>query len=347
MIVPKIRRCAFLLVALLGLQQSCRTTPVVPTQGQPPEPEKAETKDKGDNEAVGLLPKGEQQSSKNLQFSLEPLPSKRLPESIVSAPEKELASPGISYDTTLVGRASDARIHAGWQYRKNRQNQIVGFEFSNRGGNPILPQRYDIAKNLLFTRDFQFRFDDRARQDIHLFISDWVASQDRQFRLSELMNSVMHFFPRNYLPSILGSSERYIVTLPTGEQVEFDATTREVRGGVFTETSVDFNPDRKARKFPGIHYLGKGVLVRADVRGKDPRIKNIATITTGTPPPDCEKGAACDRCQVPSHELWHQNGAIRFKFSTDKEFERYLLVRCGFGIPQYGNDDHIAALPHA
>ena len=123
---------------------------------------------------------------------------------------------------------------------------------------------------MLFTRDFQFRFDDRARQDIQLFISDWAPSRDKQFRLSELMNSVLHFFPRNYLPAIFGSEARYIVTLPTGEQVEFDAKTREILGGVFSETAVDLNPDRAARKFPGVNYLGKGVVVRANSRGTRP-----------------------------------------------------------------------------
>ena len=37
-------------------------------------------------------------------------------------------------------------------------------------------RRLDIEKNLFFARDFQFRFDDRAGQDIHLSVSDWAAS---------------------------------------------------------------------------------------------------------------------------------------------------------------------------
>jgi hypothetical protein len=121
--------------------------------------------------------------------------------------------------------------------------------------------------------------------------------------------------------------------LPTGEQVEFDAKTREIVGGVLSETPVDLNPDRAARKFPGVSYLGKGLVVRADARGTDPRIAKTAIITTGTPASDCEKGAPCGQCQVPSKDLWHQNGAARFKFSTDQEFDRFLLSHCGFGIP--------------
>src|SRR6516165_3525400 len=338
MVTPKTQRCAFLLLTLLALQQGCRTSPVVPSPERASQIEEAENSSKGTKETKPQSTDVKPESSKNPQTSIAAIPIERLPESVVGAPERELASPKISYDTVLLGRTSNASIYAGWDYWKNRQSQIVGFEFSNRGGNRILPERYDIGKNLLFTRDFQFRFDDRARQDILLFISDWAPSRDKQFRLSDLMNTVMHFFPRNYLPAIRASRASYVVTLPTGEEVEFDAKTREVLGGVFSDPSVDFNPDRTVRKFPGINYIGKGVVVRANARGKDPRIRNVATITTGTPPPDCEKGTACNQCQVPSQDLWLQNGPIRFKFSTDQEFDRYLMSHCGFGIPKESQD---------
>jgi hypothetical protein len=257
-----------------------------------------------------------------------------LPESIVSPPEKDLASRRLEYNTMMSSRSGEPPHVAAWQYRTTRQGQIVGFEFSNHGGNRILPPRRDAAKNQFFTRDFQFRFDERARQDIHLLIADWAPSRDRQFRLSELMNSLMHFFPRNYLPAIVNFNNRNLVTLPTGEEVEFDSRTHEILDGVLSEAPVDLNPDRAARKFPRIDYLGKGIMVRADARGTDPRIGTTAIITTGTPPQDCEKGTDCNRCQVPSRELWDQTGAVRFKFSTDQDFDRFLVARCGFGIPK-------------
>lgn len=329
MVARLTRYYTFLFLLMAAFQHSCRTGPVAPA----PQPNKAESTTKTD-----LLPKSESttldsERQKDSVRPSEPKQTERLPESILGAPVKELASSKIAYDTVMLERSPHAPIHGGWQYRKDRQSQIVGFEFSNHGGNQILPPRYDISKNSLFTRDFQFRFDDRARQDIQLFVTDWAPSRDKQFRLSELMNSIFHFFPRNYLPAIIGSGTRYIVTLPTGEQVEFDAKTREIVGGVLSETAVDLNPDRAARNFPGVSYRGKGLFVRADARGTDPRIGKTATITTGTPAADCDKGAACSQCQVPSKDLWHQNGAARFKFSTDEEFDRFLLARCGFSIP--------------
>jgi hypothetical protein len=267
------------------------------------------------------------------------------PESALAVPDKDPAPRQIAYDTQLSTRTSENKKLAGWQYRRNRQSKIVGFEFSNTGGNAILPPRRDASKNLFFTRDFQFRFDERARQDIHLLVADWVASHDRQFRLSEVMNSLMHFFPRTVLPAIVNVGDRTIVTLPTGEEVNFDAGTYEIRGGVLSEAPVDLNPDRKARKFPAVEYRGKGVVVRANARGTDPRLGTVAIISSGAQPPDCPAGSDCGQCQVPSRELWEQSGAVRFKFSNDKDFDRFLTARCGFGLPMNGAE--LAASPAA
>ncbi|HEY7320766.1 MAG TPA: hypothetical protein VIE89_24645 [Candidatus Binatia bacterium] len=333
MVARLARHYTFLFLLIAAFQHSCRTGPVALAPQDAAEPAKAESNAKNDALPKSELTAIDSEHPKNPASLSKPEQTERLPESIVGAPVKESASNKIAYDIVMLERSPHASIHGGWQYRKDRQNQIVGFEFSNHGGNRILPPSYDINKNLLFTRDFQFRFDDRARQDIQLFVSDWAPSRDKQFRLSELMNSIFHFFPRNYLPAIVSSRARYIVTLPTGEQVEFDAKSREIMGGVFSETPVDLNPDRGARKFPGVNYLGKGLLVRADARGTDPRIAKTATITTGTTVPDCEKGDACRQCQVPSKDLWYQSGPARFKFSTDQEFDRFLLSRCGFRIP--------------
>ena len=327
-----LNRFLLLLVILIALQQSCGIHTPPPLKSTDAARESPGDEIKSEPQEIAKVPE------------LPARPQREdLPESVLALPERDLASPQIRYDTVLLARSSEPALNTGWQYRINRQKQIVGFEFSNRGGNAILPYRYDIEKNLFFTRDFQFRFEDRARQDIYLELTDWVPSRDRQFRLSELMSSVVHFFPRNNLPAIVSLVGRYIVTLPTGEEVEFDAKTREVVGGVFSEAPVDLNPNKAARKFAGIDYTGKGVVVRANSRGADPRIGTMASITTGSPPANCEKGMGCNQCQVPSRELWEQKGAVRFKFSTDQEFDRYLLARCGFGLPTIGFNFTIAS----
>lgn len=223
-----------------------------------------------------------------------------------------------------------------------RQGQVVGFEFSNHGGNRILPPRRDPLRNQLFARDFQFRFDERARQDIHLLVADWAPSRDRSFRLSEIMNTVLLFFPRIFLPAIVYSEPRNIVTLPTGEEVEFDPATHQIIGGVLSERPVDLNPDRAERSYPGVEYHGTGVVIRANARGTDPRIGTTARITRANGPQGCNTGADCSRCEVPAKDLWDQSGAARFRFATDEEFDRFLAVRCGFGLPKAGAHSSLA-----
>jgi hypothetical protein len=327
-IMPVKSHSTLVLFLLLTVFVGCRTgaVPPAPPAAEPaPQTGTLETPDEsGPEPAIAALKIP----------PITPAPPQRvLPESVLSVPDKESVGPAIQYDTVLTKRSIQTDANSGWQYRNNRQRQIVGFEFSNNGGNPILPQRRDVSKNQLYTRDFQFRFDDRARQDMHLSITDWVASRDKQFRLSELMNSVMLFFPRNYLPAVVTAGDRDIVTLPTGEEVEFNAHTHEISGGVFSEAPVDLNPDKNLRQFPAIRYTGSGVMVRADARGLDPRLGRVAIVTTGSPPKECVQGKACNQCEVPAKEIWAQSGAARFKFAHDEDFHNYLLSRCAFGLP--------------
>jgi hypothetical protein len=320
-----------LLLSILPFIHGCRAGSVSKPSGPETSRESLKTEPSGGpaTETKSELSKSEKKA--------EPLPippKELLPESVAGAPERDSTSPRVDYGTVVLVRMGGAPNDPAWQYRRNREGKIVGFEFSNRGGNAILPHRYDIKKDLLFTRDFQFRFDERARQDIHLQISDWVPSRDRQFRLSGIINSIVLFFPRNYLPAISNAGGRTRVTLPTGEAVEFDAKTYEVLAGVFSEAPVDLNPDRATRRFPAIRYTGKGVAVRADARGADPRVGKTATITTGSPPAECAQGSACDTCEVPAKELWNQQGGLRFRFSSDEAFDQYLRSRCSFGLPK-------------
>jgi hypothetical protein len=328
---------ALLLVVSLILLQSCGGPPTLQTPAPPQIPTVAGTMTEPNEDfdwtSLAILAEPMEES-----VPIKPEPATvRLnlpPESILSSPETDAVVGGLKYDTVVSQRPPQTPGSAGWQYRKNQRGKIVGFEISNRGGNRILRQRHDITKNQLFTRDFQFRFDDRARQDIHLSVTDWTPSRDKQFRLSGLMNSVLVFFPRKFVPAITAEGTGAIVTLPTGEKIEFDAETYEIVSGVLAEAPVDLS----APRFPAVEYTGKGVTVRANSRGNDPRVATTATITTGSPDPDCTKGQRCNQCRVPARELWEQHGAVHFKFATDEKFDRYLRLHCGFGLPQDSNE---------
>ena len=342
---PRAHLPALLLLALIGIGASC--TPKAPAPAPRAEEDQEADRVETEDAQIAVAPSKatEPEPVAVLKPPLMPRPKELFPESVLTPPEKDRATLSLSYDTILISRKPETPNHSGWQYRKDHKGKIVGFEFSNHGGNRVLPHRYDSKKNLFFTRDFQFRFDDRARQDIQLYVSDWVPSKNTQFRLSDLIHSVMYFFPRTYLPTIVNLGKRSIVTLPTGEEVEFDAASYEVLGGVLSEEPVDLNPNRAARKFPGLRYSGKGIVVQANARGTDPRLTGVATIRAGSRAKHCNGPTRCDPCEVPAKELWHQNGAIRFKFSTDEEFNRYLNARCQIELPKEGLEFRIAR-PH-
>ncbi len=336
-LIHRTRLYVFCLLTALVLQQGCNNQPA----GSPPPLSQIA------QEGATVEPPKSKEPEVLAELKLPPTPTVNAPkplpqappkiappESLLGRPEKNSATSMLKYDTVVASRTPDTPAHLGWQYRKNQQGQIVGFEFSNYGGNRILPPRRDIDKHHFFTRDFQFRFDERARQDIHLYVSDWVPSRDKRFRLSEIMNSILLFFPRTYLPAITREGDRIIVTLPTGEKVVFDALTHEIRDGVFSEAPVDLNPDKAARKFAGVIYRGKGVVVTAEARGSDPRLGTLAAVTSGSPPSACLHTRNCQLCRIPAKELWEQKGAVRFKFSNDEAFNRYLQQRCGFGFPE-------------
>jgi len=329
-------RIALTVMLSLALLQSCGVSPPPQRPAAPPPPDitdvETEHFEEIDWASLAKLhpPINKESKTSPVKLPTKPSAPEVLPESMVSLPAADTVTTSLKYDTVVSQRPAPIPGSDGWQYRKNPRGQIVGFEFSNRGGNRILPERYDVGKNQHFTRDFQFRFDERARQDIHVSITDWAPSRDKQFRLSGLMNSVMLFFPRVFVPAIAAVGANSVVTLPTGEKVEFDAKTHEIVSGVFAEAPVALS----APRFPAVEYLGTGVTVRANSRGNDPRITTVATITTGSPDPNCARGQRCNQCQVPAGELWEQKGALRFKFPTDEEFDRYLRRRCGFGLPR-------------
>lgn len=258
--------------------------------------------------------------------------SRRFPESTLTAPELDRAPGRVEYQNRVSSRQQERKQAHGWKYREDRAGRVVGFEFSNHGGNPILPPHYDGSKNLFYTRDFQFRYEGRARQDIHLIVSDWVPSYNQGFRLSGILNSIWLFFPRRFLPAIVQDGDRTILTLPTGEDVIFDSRSFEIIGGVLEESPVDLSHDRNKRQFPAIKYTGEGLWLRADSRGSDPRISTVALIGVGANHPSCRNGD-CNICKIPAQELWQQTGAANFKFATDHDWGRHLHQRCNLAIP--------------
>ena len=157
-------------------------------------------------------------------------------------------------------------------------------------------------------REWQFSFENKARQDLGLMITD-ISAGGNQTNESYLM-----LFPRKFLPSIRVSGNSQVVTLPTGETVAYDLVTKKIIGGVLNEQKT---------------YSGNGVMVRADQTGSnEARFAKGANATATI-------SKAGKSCKVPKKDLWPDqtdSSALHFKYATDQEFNDYLQKKCGFGI---------------
>ncbi len=210
------------------------------------------------------------------------------------------------------------------------EGQFEGFSVENRGKNHI------VSANEA-GRGFEFSFDEQARQNISLMISDAPNGT-----VSHTMHSHFMFFPRKYLPFAELNKKQVTVTLPTGEQIFF-SETGEIIDGVFEEGPVDISPDRFTRTYADFKYHGKGILLRANARGQMPQqgqfesakidmefgIKNSADVLI-------INGTTGQRCRRPKIDFWTAEDVspILFKFPSDQEFDVYLKAKCNFGIPE-------------
>jgi hypothetical protein len=209
----------------------------------------------------------------------------------------------------------------------NNDEMAKSFYIMNSGENKIVPHSgFGIG------RSFEFKFEDFARSDLSLLVWDTPDSNDSHGHLK-----LMTFFPREILPAIRFESRAendvVIVTLPTREEVSFNAKTMEVVGGVFNETPMEQDQNGDAIN-PGVTYTGKGVVVEAD-RINDYPVgvaaqgnKNIATISK----------QGYKTCKIPVKDLWYtdnkKGGKVFFnkKYVTDQAFDKLLKKKCNFSM---------------
>lgn len=222
------------------------------------------------------------------------------------------------------------REHLKWDYctslYPDGSEQMRHFIFTNFGENKIVPNSgFGIG------RDFKFQFQGLARSDLNLLIWDMPDEDDRHGHLK-----IMMFFPRLVMPAIRfdDSKDVLVVTLPTKEEVIFNAKTKEVIGGVFSEFPMDQDDEGYAIN-PKVVYTGSGVVLEASriadypvgFKGSEGK-NNIATIR--------KKGFS--DCKIPAAELWYtdreKRGNVFFnkKYVSDEGFNKLLKEKCKFSL---------------
>ncbi len=205
-----------------------------------------------------------------------------------------------SFDITFAGDENDTEYSQG-------------FSFSNFGPNLIVPEQpYSMSR---IERHFSFVTDDESQRENYL----WLTDSNGSGRISDYMESLIVFLPRVGQMHIEESSDSLIVTIPTGEEIIFNKEHKAITGGVISEAPVDLNPNRSERNYAGIKYHGKGVMIRSDSKGADPRLgKNLQVIKNGLAP-----------CTVSKESFWTQNGYPQFKFVSDEDAFAVIKEKCG------------------
>lgn len=210
-----------------------------------------------------------------------------------------------------------------------------GFSFENMGDNRIV----DSANHKSSQRVFNFDYLEQARQNLSLQVDDSPNGT-----VSHTMHSIFMFFPRKFIPQVQQTESTIDVTLPTGEQMIFEKESKEILSGVFSEGLVDVSRDRFKRQYPDLKYNGRGVVLRVNARGQSPQLGQYETDKIdlehglkGSVDVLLINGTTGEKCRRPKSDFWEplDVSPIEFKFPTDEEFEIYLRINCGFGIPKF------------
>ncbi len=209
-------------------------------------------------------------------------------------------------------------LHYQSQFGADRAENLYyrGFSIVNHGPNDIVTTTPEQIEHPF--RDFSFYNDDRARRDTYIWITDYIGSG----YVSDFAETILFFLPRQNQFHVEERSETLEVTLTTGEEVTFFKKYKTFDGGVLTEKPLDMNPVRSERKHAQIGYSGKGIIIRSDAWGADPRLtKKVEILKSGLKP-----------CILPAPLFWTQEGFPKFKYVTDEEAYTVISEKCG---PEY------------
>jgi len=194
------------------------------------------------------------------------------------------------------------------------ENTSESFSIDNMGDNRIV----NTSQNPAASRNYNFEYPEHARQNLQLMIDDAPTAT-----YSENLHSLIMVFPRKQVWTVEQLSGTLSVTIPTGEKMIFSKNSKEIVDGVFVE-----GPVRK-KTYPDLRYTGQGIFLRANGKGMSPQLDSSDSVFI-------LNGSTGQKCQRPKEDFWEQIDVapIEFKFPTDEEFDQYLKINCGFGIPK-------------
>lgn len=188
---------------------------------------------------------------------------------------------------------------------------FYSYNFRNKGPNHIVPTKPEgiIHPN----RDFNFVSEDHSRSETYL----WITDDNGSGKISDLLESILVFFPRKSQVGIVAFNDQYELTLPTGENVFFSNKTHTIIGGVLEEDKLSYEDHREFTNFP---YKGEGMIIRVNARGNDPRVSRGDALIY-------KKGLV--PCRMNKADFWTQTSWPSFRYADDEEVYRLVRQKCG------------------
>lgn len=214
-------------------------------------------------------------------------------------------------------------------------DEINGFSFTNESENAINPRTAEFGSN----REFNFRFDQRNKQDMHLHITEDSGLTGRMSH--DLLETMIVFVPRRVVPYIDMNTDQVNcgikIVLPTDEYILFDAITKEIIGGVLEEQPMDMTESRHHREFAGLNYTGNGIMIRADRRAGTPEHTYNVSYNVNERVRDAVVIHKGKECIVNKNMIWENtedpDETAYFMYSSDQEFlDTVINPICGWNL---------------
>ena len=214
------------------------------------------------------------------------------------------------------------------------QEKVVGFDFTNETKNAVNPMSEHGSD-----RSFGFRFPLRHSQNMHISITENAGLTGNMSH--DLLETTIVLLPRKVIPSIevllVGEREIRRVQLPTAETIDFDTATNEIVDGVIVEAAMDMNPSRHARRFAGLNYIGRGLMIRVDRRAGTPEHIYTQSFNQHERIKDATVTYRGKTCYVPKNLIWANAhnadlGAYVLHASDIDFLNKVINPKCGWKL---------------
>lgn len=213
--------------------------------------------------------------------------------------------------------------------------QVTSIRFENATKNRVNPRTSDNGS----VRSFQLNFAHRSIQNMNLKITEDSGLTGNMSH--DLLESSFHFVPRRVVPYLEvipreGGQLRRIY-LPTNESFDVRTESGEIVGGVLAEDPMDMTLSRHDRRFAGLRYLGRGIMIRADRRAGTPEHIYAQSFNRHERIREATLTHAGKTCYVPKELIWENahdaNKGAFFRYGTDQEFlDQVVNPRCKWNL---------------